>query len=340
MQLNPGPSNPIPAKPCKTNPNDLKVLYLNARSLKSFVPADNGTSNKVCKITLLQELVHGGRIGDGVLIAIKENLHATRHCDLERDGIELAVVQLNKANNEPVILYVYYRPNSSPDACLSLLNNSIASNPESCCIILVGDFNIPSISWSDSPSTINTGGCSNGENLCELIGDNFLYQFVDGPTHRAGNKLDLLFCNRTETLSDVLILSCDKHNFLSDHYTSEFLIRTKFRKAKPVRRTVYDCNRANFPELCKALSQTDLRVSLSDNIDDCWKHWKDLFLSVVSSYVPTKVVKDTNSPPWFDGEVRHLIRKKYTALRKYRLKKTPERKVKLRTLCQQGKNVI
>jgi hypothetical protein len=107
-----------------------------------------------------------------------------------------------------------------------------------------------------------------------------------------------------------------------------------------VRRTVYDCNRANFPELCKALSQTDLRVSLSDNIDDCWKHWKDLFLSVVSSYVPTKVVKDTNSPPWIDGEVRHLIRKKYTALRKYRLKKTPERKVKLRTLCQQVKKVI
>ena len=41
LQLNPGPSHPIPAKPCKTNPNDLKVLYLNAQSSKSFVPADN-----------------------------------------------------------------------------------------------------------------------------------------------------------------------------------------------------------------------------------------------------------------------------------------------------------
>jgi hypothetical protein len=136
--------HPIPAKPCKTNPNDLKVLYLNARSLKSFVPADNDTSNKVCKITLLQELAYGGeyevvcicetwlnntildtellpgfnifrwdrtgRIDGGVLIAIRENLHATRCCDLERDDIELAVVQLSKANNEPVILYVYYRP--------------------------------------------------------------------------------------------------------------------------------------------------------------------------------------------------------------------------------------
>ena len=179
---------------------------------------------------------------------------------------------------------MYYRPpNASPDAGLSLLNNSIATNPETCCIILVGDFNIPSIFCSDSPSTpINTGGCSNGE-IVKLIGDNFLYQFVEGPTHRAGNKLDFLFCNRTETLSDVLTLSCDEHNILTDHYTIEFLIRMKFRKAKHVRRTVYDCNRAIFPELCKALSQTDLLVSLSDNINDCWKHWKDLFSSVVSS---------------------------------------------------------
>ncbi|CAB4007297.1 Hypothetical predicted protein [Paramuricea clavata] len=182
VQLNLGPSNPIPAKPCKTNPNDLKVLHLNARSLKSFVPADNDTSNKVCKITLLQELVHGGEYE---VVCICETWLNNTILDTE-----LLPVQLNKANNEPVILYVYYHPpNSSPDAGLSLLDNSIASNPESCCIILVGDFNIPSISWSDSPSTpINTSGCSNDENLCELIGENFLYQFVDGPTHRAGNK--------------------------------------------------------------------------------------------------------------------------------------------------------
>jgi hypothetical protein len=126
-------------------------------------------------------------------------------------------------------------------------------------------------------------------NLSAII---FCISSLDGPTHRAGNKLDLLFCNRTETLSDVLTLSCDEHSFPTDHYTIKFLIPTKFRKAKPVRRTVYDCNRANFPKLCIALSQTDLRVhvSLSDNIDDCWEHWKDLFLSVVSRYVPTKVV--------------------------------------------------
>lgn len=52
--------NPGPVKSTRTDNNDLKVLYLNARSVKSFITIENNPSNKVCKITLLQELVHSG----------------------------------------------------------------------------------------------------------------------------------------------------------------------------------------------------------------------------------------------------------------------------------------
>jgi hypothetical protein len=48
---NPGPDHRIT--------HSLKVLYLNARSLKAFIPLEE-TSLKICKITLLQQLVHGG----------------------------------------------------------------------------------------------------------------------------------------------------------------------------------------------------------------------------------------------------------------------------------------
>ena len=360
-------TNPGPVK-SRTDNNSLNVLYLNARSVTSFVSIDNNPSNKVCKITLLQELVYGGnyevicicetwlnntildsellpgfnifrqdridRIGGGVLIAVKEGLQVTRRGDLERDGVELVVAQINKANSKPVILYVYYRPPGSSSDGLNLLNNSLLSNPESSCIVLVGDFNIPSISWSDNDSTyINSGGCAYGEVLCELIGDNFLQQFIEGPTHRAGNKLDLLFCNRAETISDVLTSPSDDHDFPTDHYIIEFSICTKFTRAKPMQRVIYDYNHADFPALRRALSEAPLDIPLTDNIDDCWEQWKDKFLSVVTSFIPTHIVQDINSPPWIDGEVRHLICKKYTALRKYRKNKTAERKLKLRTLC-------
>ena len=77
----------------------------------------------------------------------------------------------SEANNKPVILYVFYHPLGSLSHDLELLNSPLLSNPESSCIVLVDDFNIPSIMWSDtSPSPVNSGGRANGEALCELIG--------------------------------------------------------------------------------------------------------------------------------------------------------------------------
>ncbi|XP_028413970.1 uncharacterized protein LOC114536830 [Dendronephthya gigantea] len=362
--------NPGPIEITRTF-NNLKVLYLNARSIKSFVTVDNNVSNKVCKITLLEHLVHendyevicicetwlnktvldsellpgfnifrkdrNGKIGGGVLIAVKEGLQATRRCDLERDDAEFVVVQLNKANNSSVILYTYYRPPQSRSDSLKLLNESLLQNPESSCIVLVGDFNLPNISWPDDQSTtpINNSGDANGDDLCELVADNFLHQFIEGSTHRAGNKLDLLFCNNAEKLSDVSIFSPDEHNFPTDHYIVEFSIRMKFTRAKSIRRVVFDYNKTDFCALRKALSEANLNISPTNNIDECWEQWKDTFLSIVHKFVPTKLVHDINSPPWIDGEVRHLIRKKYTALRHYRKNKIPTRKMKLRSLCQQ-----
>ena len=137
-------TSPGPVRLSKSDNNNLKVPYLNARSLKSFVSIDNNSSSKVCKISLFQELVYAGdyevicisetwlndtfldsellqgfnnfrrdrkgKIGGGVLIATKDCLQATRRCVLERDEIELVVVQLRKTNNKPVILYSSYHP--------------------------------------------------------------------------------------------------------------------------------------------------------------------------------------------------------------------------------------
>ena len=122
-------------------------------------------------------------------------------------------------------------------------------------------------------------------------------------------------CYSVMMLRRYIAPSPDEHNFPTDHHTVEFCIHTKFKRTKPVRRVVFDFNKTNFPALCRGLSEAHLDITTTNNIDECWEQWKDAFLSVVESFVPTKLVKDNNSPPWIDGEVRHLIRKKYTALR-------------------------
>ena len=63
----------------------------------------------------------------------------------------------------------------------------------------------------------------------------------------------------------------------------------------------------------------------SDDVDMYWSQWNDFFLATVDECVPMKVIRDTNSPPWIDKEVKLALERKYRALRKYRENKTVER---------------
>ena len=64
-----------------------------------------------------------------------------------------------------------------------------------------------------------------------------------------------------------------------------------------------------------------MEIAISEDIDESWALWMDLFLLLVDQCIPTKSVKDTNPPYWIDREVAHHIRKKYGALKNYRLYK-------------------
>ena len=241
-----------------------------------------------------------------------------------------------------MILYVYYRPPGLGSANdLSLLKNSLTSNPETSCIVLILIFlrspDRRMIQFLLHQVVVQTVV---RKVPGELIGDNFMQQFIVGPTHLAGNKLDLLFCNRDETISNVLTSSPVEHNFPTDQYIIEFTISTKFTRAKPVRRVIYDYNHADISALRRALSKSSLDITLTDSIDECWTQWKEKFLIVHRvQFCPHKNYTEHQPPPppWIDGEVRHLIRKKYTALRKYHNNKTADRKLNLPTLCQQIK---
>ena len=197
--------------------NGLKIIYLNARSLKAFVSSDEGSLCKISKITLLQQLIFGssydvvcicetwlnnavlngeflpgynifrkdrtGKIGGGVHVAIKSELEVLHRPDLERPDCELVVVQIKNQNRKPVTLYTFYRPPNSTHNSLNELNDSLQSNVEKDCVVVVGDFNLPELKWSEDQTTpINSAG-QTGETFCELFNDNFLQQNIMGYTH-------------------------------------------------------------------------------------------------------------------------------------------------------------
>jgi hypothetical protein len=160
-----------------------------------------------------------GQIGGGVLVAVRTNIESRRREDLERENIELIAVEIHKSGNKPLLLYTFYRPPQSPPNVLNQLNSSLQDSPESSCIVLLGDFNLPTISWSENQSApLNARGLVVDDIFCNFVDDNFLHQFIKGPTHITGNKLDLLLCNHPEVIENVTAVSPEEHNFPTDHH--------------------------------------------------------------------------------------------------------------------------
>ena len=87
-------------------------------------------------------------------------------------------------------------------------------------LIICGDLNLPHADWEN-------GKCQPGatkdeqqmvQELHTLTTKNFMVQYVDEPTHRDGNTLDLLFSNN----SDLVHSFTSAHSLLSDHHMIEF----------------------------------------------------------------------------------------------------------------------
>ena len=142
------------------------------------------------------------------------------------------------------------------------------------------------------------------------MANNFFQQFIPGPTHIVGNKLDLLLTNWPEIIDYVSTFHPREGLFPSDHYAVEFMIKLKFKRVMGVKRQVYDFKNGNFDDLRDSLSRVPFEIAASADINEFWDNWKALFLSAVKDHMPIKTVRNTNSPPWIDSEVRHWIRKK------------------------------
>ncbi|PFX23172.1 putative RNA-directed DNA polymerase from transposon X-element [Stylophora pistillata] len=187
---------------------------------------------------------------------------------------------------------------------------------------------------------INNGCRAHHNVFSDLMGDNFFHQFISGPTRISRNELDLLLSNWPEVIANVSTFHPRDGRLPSDHYVTTFKFELRFKRSKGSTRQVFDFKKGNLDALGESLLRTPFQIAVSEDIDEYWSNWKDLFLSAVYDHVPTKTVRDINTPPWIDGEVRHLIRKKYATLRKYRQDKTEERKQKLRALSKNLKECL
>ena len=286
-----------------------------------------------------------GRVGGGVLLAINNSLNFRRRYELESD-LEMVCIEINVDNSPKILLSTIYRPpDSTPSKDFDSVNKIAEFLDKSTRIlkghsIVLGDFNYPSISWT------NQCGFSNSLNsadfaFCEILSRHSLLQINPFPT-RKGNILDLIITNEPDRITNIEPLSPAQAGLFTDHDLLEFDILSRLRRIPKPARTVYNFKSTDFNALkADILQSSDIKNSLYGNdIDICWRNWKKALLMIIDSNVPKIKLREANTPPWIDKEVLHLLKKKETARRAARKHNTIHFLNKFKSLRRQVKALI
>lgn len=279
--------------------------------------------------------------GGGVFLLTHISLNSI---PLNIDGLSCESVwcRVPTINGKFLTVGSFYRPPSSnADPILSLSNALSALSSEH--VVLGGDFNLPEIRWSDCSPT--TGNSSSVYSLSlDLIKDFGLMQYVTEPTRVTNdhaNVLDLIFCNRPATVSDVNVVPG-----ISDHLAVIANLNCPYECRPNTRaRQVYMYSRGDYNslnnDLIEFLPEFE-RTSVSCNVDSLWNLFKWKIRVLTDKYVPCKVVsaKRRKDKPWINRGLRCLINKKNRLFSQMKKKKAPELGEKLDALAAEVKRKL
>ena len=161
-------------------------------------------------------------------------------------------------------------------------------------LVVLGDFNI-------HVNDINNPNANIFLDTMMALG---LKQPVEGPTHKSGNCLDLIF---TEELSKAKAIGCSKGMFVSDHSSIRCILdipkENCTRKEIPYRK-LRDVDRT---QLVKDMSLEEIKT---DELDDMVEKLEGNFMAAINKQAPEimKVITDRKKKPWFGDNLKEQKR--------------------------------
>ncbi len=264
-------------------------------------------------------------------------------------GVEITAFDVIFANNKYRFIVCYRPPYYNADAMnyltafIDCLNSLCGVNYN---VFIVGDFNLPHISWSDLsclPVHVNFS-----DQFLQFICDQGLTQCVLAPT-RETNVLDLVFTADPLLVSDCTVcpplIDCD-------HMSVRFNVMLPAAAAPEVASSVddhktlvyYNFAAGDYEGLNNYLSVIDWHEVFpvnSDNINECWNKFSSVINQAIELFVPVKVfnpcvnIHERKLLPLY---IRQLYRRKNAIWRLYRRHKTDAIRIKYKAACDKCKD--
>ena len=248
-------------------------------------------------------------------------------CVYVKHGINFVPVQPPRAMQESCWFYikteqnvprlygcVYRSPNSSDQNNEDLLENINWGRQNYREIVLIGDYNLPSISWQTHETSSRYG-----QKFLDCINDNYLEQHIEEFTRfREGQTpsiLDLVISSDPGIVSSIELQDpFGKSDHLSIHLELQ-------NSAVPCETTQYKyiyskMDKTNF---CTKLNQYDWEIIFHEKeINEAYGVFIDVVKTAIQQYVPLKRIKPASRAPWSTREVGRAAKRKRKMWDKYR----------------------
>ncbi len=243
------------------------------------------------------------RQGGGVAIYVREGLHATCRPDLAVNGLEALWVELH-ANQRKFIIGGIYRPPDSNNNQFLLMEESIDRVFDQVCdnVLVAGDFNI---------NVLN----SDSNKISRLITSYNAEQLITSPTHyteHSNSLIDLIFVKDTHHVITSFVADPFIPDLVRYHCPVVAVLKINKPKAIAYKRKIWLYDQGNYEDFRLKLNSINWHDILqTENLDTTADIITNSIIDAASATIPNKVVTiRPNDIPWFNNNIRKLIRKR------------------------------
>ena len=128
-----------------------------------------------------------------------------------------------------------------------------------------------------------------------------LVQHVQGPMHRLGNTLHLIF---TQLESEYKVANTTKHSYISDHCMVSIDLHLHKLRYPKIEKTIRDGTRLMAETMLTNFNAPS--VDINDLLDHACHQFNTELLNALDRIAPLKTIKHSDKPrqPWFNKHIR------------------------------------